>query len=60
MNRINGETQTVVDSQLESIKASLNDLESRTLEAGMPLVAYLIGAAAEAISDELVTKTETW
>ena len=60
MRKINGEfAKLLVPDDLQAIKASLDDLEMRALEAGIPLAAYLIGAAAEAISDELVTRPPT-
>ena len=56
--RKNGDGNRVDTTVLAVIKASLDDLETKARGAGIPLAAHLIGAASEAISDELVAMPE--
>ena len=56
--RKNSDGNRVDTTVLAVIKASLDDLETKALNAGTPLAAHLIGAASEAISDELVAMSE--
>ena len=59
MKRINSEISADTAHDLEVIKASLEDLETKTHRAGIQLAALLIGAASEVISDELLAKPGT-
>ena len=56
MKRINSEISADTTHDLEVIKASLDELETTTRKVGIQLAANLIGAASEAISDELLAK----
>ena len=42
--------------ELAMLEANLDDLKTKALSAGIPLATHLIGAASEAIFEELITR----